>query len=163
MTIKQFTETEAFTKSFVSNPITFLIFGGQGSVYVSKLEYCPARKQVKLLYEPKEDYPGPVTVGNLMILPEDTEILIEGYPGDDTTPLQWVTPDNVEFHDGTIDFQRLLSDEEHKILFDAREELYGIMETLKNQDIPDEEIKNVFTTVIDDIDDKNHPISGILY
>lgn len=152
MTIEQFRLTEAFTKSFVSNPITYLIFGGQGSVYVSKLEYCPARKQVKLLSsEPKETYQGPVTVGNLMILPEDTEILIEGYPGDDDTPLQWETPDNVEFNDGTIDFQRLLSDEEHKALFDAREELYVIMENLKNQDIPEEEIKKIFTTVIKDI------------
>ena len=151
MTIRQFTETEAYVKSLVSNPITYLIFGGQGSVYVSKLEYCPARKQVKLLSEPKETYQGPVTVENLIILPDDTEILIEGYPGDDTTPLQWETPDNVEFHDGTIDFQRLLSDEEHKALFDAREELYVIMENLKNQDIPEEEIKKIFTTVIKDI------------
>lgn len=151
MTIEQFRLTEAFTKSFVSNPITYLIFGGQGSVYVSKLEYCPARKQVKLLSEPKETYQGPVTVGNIMILPEDTEILIEGYPGDDTTPLQWETPDNVEFYDGTIDFQRLLSVKEHKILFNAREELYSIMEDLKNQNIPEEEIKKIFTTVIKDI------------
>ena len=151
MTIEQFRLTEAFTKSFVSNPITYLIFGGQGSVYVSKLEYCPARKQVKLLSEPKETYQGPVTVKDLMLLPNDTEIFIEGYPGDDTTPLQWETPDNVEFHDGTIDFQRLLSDEEHKVLFDAQEELYSIMENLKNRDIPAEEIKKIFTTVIKDI------------
>lgn len=158
MTIKQFTETEAYVKSLVSNPIayaynpiTYLIFGGQGSVFVSKLEYCPAKKQVKLLSEPKETYKGPATVKDLMILPSDTEILIEGYPGDDTTPLQWETPDNVEFHDGTIDFQRLLSDEEHKVLFDAREELYAIMENLKNRDIPAEEIKKIFTTVIKDI------------
>lgn len=152
MTIQQFTETEAFTSSLISTPITYLIFGGQCSVNVSKLEYCPAKKQVKLLSEPKESYQGPVTVGDLLnFLPKDTEILIEGYPGDDTTPLQWETPDNVEFHEGSIDFQRLLSDEEHKILFDAREELYGIMETLKNQDIPEEEIKKIFTTVIKDI------------
>ena len=151
MTIEQFKLTEAFTKSLISNPITYLIFGGQGSVYVSKLEYCPSRKQVKLLSEPKETYQGPVTVNNLLILPDDTEILIEGYPGDDTTPLQWETPDNVEFYDGTIDFQRLLSDEEHKALFDAREELYSIMEELKNKDIPEEEIKKIFTTVIKDI------------
>ena len=158
MTIKQFTETEAYVKSLVSNPIayaynpiTYLIFGGQGSVFVSKLEYCPAKKQVKLLSEPKETYKGPVTVKDLVILPDDTEILIEGYPGDDTTPLQWETPDNVEFHDGTIDFQRLLSDEEHKVLFDAQEELYAIMENLKNRDIPAEEIKKIFTTVIKDI------------
>lgn len=152
MTIQQFQETEACTKSLISNPITYLVFGGQGSVYVSKLEYCPAKKQVKLISEPKETYEGPVTVGDLLnFLPKDTEILIEGYPGDDTTPLQWVTPDNVEFNDGSIDFQRLLSDEEHKILFNAREELYGIMETLKNQDIPEEEIKKIFTTVINDI------------
>ena len=152
MTIKQFTETETYVNSLISNPITYLIFGGQGSVYVSKLEYCPAKKQVKLLSEPKEDYQGPVTVENLIILPDDTEILIEGYPGDDTTPLQWETPDNVELQrDGSIDFQRLLSDEEHKILFDAQEELYTIMEHLKNQDIPEEEIKKIFTTVIKDI------------
>lgn len=151
MTIEQFKLTEAFTKSLISNPITYLIFGGQGSVYVSKLEYCPSRKQVKLLSEPKETYQGPVTVNNLLILPDDTEILIEGYPGDDTTPLQWETPDNVEFHDGTIDFQRLLSEEEHKALFDAREQLYSIMEELKNKDIPEEEIKKIFTTVIKDI------------
>lgn len=151
MTIGQFIETEAFVKSSISTPITYLIFGGQGSVYVSKLEYCPSRKQVKLLSEPKETYQGPVTVENLTILPNDTEILIEGYPGDDTTPLQWETPDNVEFYEGSIDFQRLLSDEEHKILFDAREELHGILETLKNQDIPEEEIKKIFTTVIKDI------------
>lgn len=151
MTIEQFKLTEAFTKSLISNPITYLIFGGQGSVYVSKLEYCPSKKQVKLLSEPKETYQGPVTVNNLLILPDDTEILIEGYPGDDTTPLQWETPDNVEFYDGTIDFQRLLSDEEHKALFDAQEELYTIMEKLKNENIPEEEIKKIFTTVIKDI------------
>lgn len=151
MTIQQFKLTEAFTKSITSNPITYLIFGGQGSVYVSKLEYCPSKKQVKLLSEPKETYQGPVTVNDLLILPDDTEILIEGYPGDDTTPLQWETPDNVEFYDGTIDFQRLLSDEEHKALFDAQEELYTIMEKLKNENIPEEEIKKIFTTVIKDI------------
>ena len=151
MTIPQFKLTEAFTKSLISNPITYLIFGGQCSVYVSKLEYCPSKKQVKLLSEPKETYQGPVTVNDLLILPDDTEILIEGYPGDDTTPLQWETPDNVEFYDGTIDFQRLLSDEEHKALFDAQEELYTIMEKLKNNDIPEEEIKKIFTTVIKDI------------
>lgn len=151
MTIEQFKLTEAFTKSLISNPITYLIFGGQGSVYVSKLEYCPSKKQVKLISEPKETYQGPVTVNNLLILPDDTEILIEGYPGDDTTPLQWETPDNVEFYDGTIDFQRLLSDEEHKALFDAQEELYTIMEKLKNENIPEEEIKKIFTTVIKDI------------
>ena len=151
MTIQQFKLTEAFTKSLISNPITYLIFGGQGSVYVSKLEYCPSKKQVKLLSEPQETYQGPVTVNDLLILPDDTEILIEGYPGDDTTPLQWETPDNVEFYDGTIDFQRLLSDEEHKALFDAKEELYTIMEKLKNNDIPEEEIKKIFTTVIKDI------------
>ena len=151
MTIQQFKLTEAFTKSLISNPITYLIFGGQCSVYVSKLEYCPSKKQVKLLSEPKETYQGPVTVNDLLILPDDTEILIEGYPGDDTTPLQWETPDNVEFYDGTIDFQRLLSDEEHKALFDAQEELYTIMEKLKNNDIPEEEIKKIFTTVIKDI------------
>lgn len=151
MTIEQFKLTEAFTKSLISNPITYLIFGGQGSVYVSKLEYCPSKKQVKLLSEPKETYQGPVTVDNLLILPDDTEILIEGYPGDDTTPLQWETPDNVEFYNGTIDFQRLLSDEEHKDLFDAQEELYTIMEELKNKNIPEEEIKKIFTTVIKDI------------
>lgn len=151
MTIEQFKLTEAFTKSLISNPITYLIFGGQGSVYVSKLEYCPSKKQVKLISEPKETYQGPVTVNDLLILPDDTEILIEGYPGDDTTPLQWETPDNVEFYDGTIDFQRLLSDEEHKALFDAQEELYTIMEKLKNENIPEEEIKKIFTTVIKDI------------
>lgn len=151
MTIQQFKLTEAFTKSLISNPITYLIFGGQGSVYVSKLEYCPSKKQVKLLSEPKETYQGPVTVNDLLILPDDTEILIEGYPGDDTTPLQWETPDNVEFYDGTIDFQRLLSDEEHQALFDAQEELYTIMEKLKNENIPEEEIKKIFTTVIKDI------------
>lgn len=151
MNIKQFKVTEAFTNSLISSPITYLVFGGQGSVYISKLEYCPSKKQVKLLTEPKETYQGPVTVENLLILPEDTEILIEGYPGDDTTPLHWLTPDNVEYHDGSIDFQRLLSDEEHKILFDAHEELYGIMETLKNHDIPEEEIQKVFTTVIKNI------------
>lgn len=152
MTIEQFKLTEAFTKSLISNPITYLIFGGQGSVYVSKLEYCPSKKQVKLLSEESnETYQGPVTVNNLLILPDDTEILIEGYPGDDTTPLQWETPDNVEFYNGTIDFQRLLSDEEHKALFDAQEELYTIMEKLKNENIPEEEIKKIFTTVIKDI------------
>lgn len=151
MTIRQFTETEAYVKSLVSKPITYLVFGGQGSVFVSKLEYCPAKKQVKLLSEPKETYQGPVTVEDLIILPDDTEILIEGYPGDDTTPLQWETPDHVEYLEDTIDFQRLLSEEEHQILFGAQEELYVIMEKLKDQDIPEEEIKKIFTTVINDI------------
>ena len=153
MTIKEFKNTEAFNLSELSNSITYLVFGGQGSLYVSRLEYCPAKKQVKLLSEPKETYRGPVTVENLLIFPDDTEILIEGYPGDDTTPLEWVTPDNVECPGGSfsLDFQRLFSDEEHKILFDAQEELYGIMETLRNTDIPDDEIKKIFTTVIKDI------------
>lgn len=151
MTLKQFTATEALANSLSSTPITYLVFGGQGSVYISKLEYCPSKKQVKLLTEPKETYQGPVTVENLLILPEDTEILIEGYPGDETTPLQWVTPDNVEYLNGSIDLQRLLSDEDHKILSDAQEELYGIIETLKNQDIPEEEIQKVFTTAIKNI------------
>lgn len=153
MTIKQFTETEAYTLSLTSSPITYLVFGGQGSVYVSKLEYYPAKKQVKLLSEPKEDFQGPVTVENLIILPDDTEILIEGYPGDDTTPLQWVTPDNVEYHhiDGSLDFQKILDDNQIKILHDALEELYGIMETLKNKDVPEEFITKIFRTVIQDI------------
>ena len=151
MTIEQFKETEAFTKSLFSNPITYLIFGGQGSVYVSKLEYCPAKKQVKLLSEPKETYQGPVTVGNLMIIPNDTEILIEGYQGDDTTPLQWETPDNVEYHDGSIDFQRLLDDNQTEILNDAFDKLHGILETLKDEDVPDEYITKVFLKVIKDI------------
>lgn len=151
MTIKQFTATEAFTNSLISTPITYLVFGGQGSVFVSKLEYCPSKKQVKLLTEPKETYQGPVTVENLLILPEDTEILIEGYPGDETIPLQWVTPDNVEYLEDSLDFQRLLSDEDLKILSDAQKELCGIIETLKNNDIPEKEIQKVFTTVIKDI------------
>ena len=154
MTIKEFKNTEAFNNlSQLSNSISYLVFGGQCSLYVSKLEYCPVKKQVKLLSEPKETYQGPVTVENLLIFPDDTEILIEGYPGDDTTPLEWVTPDNVECPGGSfsLDFQRLLSDEEHKILSDAQEELYGIMETLRNTDIPDDEIKKIFTTVIKDI------------
>ena len=95
MTIKEFKNTEAFNLSPLSNPITYLVFGGQGSLYISKLEYCPAKKQVKLLSEPKETYRGPVTVENLIIFPNDTEILIEGYPGDDTTPLEWVTPNDL--------------------------------------------------------------------
>lgn len=151
MTIKQFTETEAYIKSLVSNPITYLIFGGQGSVSVSKLEYCPAKKQVKLLSESKETYQGPVTVENLMILPEDTEILIEGYPGDDTTPLQWETPDNVEYHVGSIDFQKLYDENQLKIIHDAQEDLYVLKEKLQDMDVPDEEIKKIFTTVIKDI------------
>lgn len=149
MTIKEFKNTEAFNLSELSNPISYLVFGGQGSLYVSKLEYCPAKKQVKLLSE--QTYLGPVTVENLLIFPDDTEILIEGYPGDDTTPLEWVTPDNVEYGSFSLDFQRLFSDEEHKIMVDAMEELNGIMDTLRNQNIPDEEIKRIFTTVIKDI------------
>lgn len=105
MTIYQFQLTEAFTSSSITTPITYLIFGGQGSVYISKLEYCPAKKQVKLLSEPKKTYQGPVTLGDLNIFPDDTEILIEGYPGDDTTPLQWETPTEVEYLNGHIDFQ----------------------------------------------------------
>ena len=105
MTIKQFKSTEAFTSSSITTPITYLIFGGQGSVTISKLEYCPAKKQIKLLTEPKKTYKGPITVEDLLIFPEDIEILIEGYPGDDTTPLQWETPTEVEYLNGHIDFQ----------------------------------------------------------
>lgn len=150
MTIRQFKDTEAFNLSFVSTPITYLIFGGQGSVDVSKLEYCPAKKQVKLLSVPKGDG-SEVTVGDLMIFPDDTEILIEGYPGDDTTPLEWETPDNVEFYEGYIDFQRLLDDNQTQILFKAREELYVIMENLRNQDVPDKYITKIFQEVTKDI------------
>lgn len=152
MTIQQFIKEVEAHKIQISTPITSLAFGGQGSVYVSKLEYCPSKKQVKLLSEESnETYQGPVTVDNLLILPYDTEILIEGYPGDDTTPLQWETPDHIEYLDGYLDFQKLLSDEDHKILFDAQEELYTLMEKLKNENIPEEEIKKIFTTVIKDI------------
>lgn len=152
MTIQQFIQEVEAHKIQISTPITSLTFGGQGSVYVSKLEYCPSKKQVKLLSEESnETYQGPVTVNNLLILPDDTEILIEGYPGDDTTPLQWETPDHIEYLDGYLDFQKLLSDEDHKILFDAQEELYTLMEKLKNENIPEEEIKKIFTTVIKDI------------
>lgn len=152
MTIQQFIKEVEAHKIQISTPITSLTFGGQGSVYVSKLEYCPSKKQVKLLSEESnETYQGPVTVNNLLILPDDTEILIEGYPGDDTTPLQWETPDHIEYLDGYLDFQKLLSDEDHKILFDAQEELYTLMEKLKNENIPEEEIKKIFTTVIKDI------------
>ena len=152
MTIQQFIKEVEAHKIQISTPITSLVFGGQGSVYVSKLEYCPSKKQVKLLSEESsETYQGPVTVNNLLILPDDTEIPIEGYPGDDTTPLQWETPDHIEYLNGYLDFQKLLSDEDHKILFDAQEELYVIMEKLKNENIPEEEIKKIFTTVIKDI------------
>lgn len=152
MTIKQFSETEACLASLLSTKVSYLIFGGQGSLFIRSLEYCPGKKQLKLVDGCSNNSEAePVTVGDILIFPKDTEILIEGYPGDDTTPLQWETPDNVEYLNNTIDFQRFLSDEEHKILFDAREELYGIMETLKNKDIPDEEIKKIFTTVIKDI------------
>lgn len=105
MTIYSFQLTEAFTTSSITTPITYLVFGGQGSVYVSKLEYCPAKKQVKLLSEPKETYKGPVTLKDLIIFPDDTEILIEGYPGDEVTPLQWETPNVVEHDNNSIDFQ----------------------------------------------------------
>lgn len=105
MTIKQFKSTEAFTLSSITTPITYLIFGGQGSLYISKFEYCPAKKQLKLLTESGKTYKGPVTLGDLNIFPDDTEILIEGYPGDDTTPLQWETPTEVEYLNGHIDFQ----------------------------------------------------------
>lgn len=151
MTIGQFMETEAYVKCFIYSPITYLTFGGQGSVYVSKLEYCPAKKQVKLLSEPKETYKGPVTVRNLILFPNDTEILIEGYPGDDTTSLQWETPDHVEYHDGTIDFQKLYDENQLKIIHDAQEELYVLKENLQNMDVPDEEIKRIFTIVLKDI------------
>ncbi len=151
MTIKQFQETEAYVKSRLSTPITYLVFGGQGSVFVSKLEYCPAKKQVKLLSEPKETYQGPVTLENLEVFPEDTEILIEGYPGDDTTTLEWVTPDNVEYLEDSIDFQRLLDDNQIKILDYAFNELYATVEVLKGQDVPDEYITKVFQKVIKEI------------
>ena len=105
MTIKSFKSTKALSLSSITTPITYLIFGGQGSVYVSKLEYCPAKKQIKLISEPKETYQGPVTLENLLIFPEDTEILMEGYPGDETTPLQWETPNVVEYYEGSIEFQ----------------------------------------------------------
>lgn len=111
MNIKQFRETEAFIKNPISTPITFLIFGGQGSVFISKLEYCPSKKQVKLLTESQETYQGPATVEDLIRFPGDTEILIEGYPGDDFTPTQWVTPDNVELYENAIDFQSLSEEE----------------------------------------------------
>lgn len=105
MTIYQFQLTEAFTLSSITTPITYLVFGGQGSLYISKLEYCPAKKQLKLLTESGKTYQGPVTLGDLNIFPDDTEILIEGYPGDDTTSLQWETPTEVEYLNGHIDFQ----------------------------------------------------------
>ena len=150
MTIKQFMETEACKANLLSTKVSYLIFGGQGSLFICSLEYCPGKKQLKLVDGCSNNSEAePVTVGDILMFPKDTEILIEGYPGDDTTPLQWETPDNVEYYNGSIDFQRLLSDEEHKILFDAREELHGIMETLRNHNIPEEEIKKIFDDVID--------------
>lgn len=132
----------------ISTEITYLVFGGQGSVYISRLEYCPAKKQVKLLSEPQGTYRGPVTLGDLLIYPPNTEILIEGYPGNEDTQLQWVTPDNVEYtpDTGNIDFQRLLREEETTILNQAMKEIYGIVDTLKGKDIPNEIIQNLLKT-----------------
>lgn len=149
MTIKNFKRTFAFEPSVKANAkISYLVFGGQGSVFVSKFEYYPAKKQVKLLSRLSTTS---ATVSDLLLFPDDTEILIEGYPGDDITPLEWVTPDEVEFINGTVDFQRLLTDEQHKMIHDAREELYVIMENLKNQDVPEEYITKIFQEVIKDI------------
>lgn len=154
MTIGQFSETEACVSSLLSTKVSYLIFGGQGSLFIRSLEYCPSKKQLKLIDGcSKESEAEPVTIGDLLMFPKDTEILIEGYPGDDNSSPEWETPDHVDFYKetNTLDFSKLLSDDQIKALHDAREELYVIMENLRNQDIPVEEIIMIFTDVINDI------------
>lgn len=105
MTIKEL-KGRTYNQVFLSTPLTFLIFGGQGSIYVSKLEYCPAKKQLKLKSEHKDSgYKGPARFKDLLIFPDDTVILIEGYPGDDQTPREWVSPNYLEVSTECLDFQ----------------------------------------------------------
>lgn len=104
MTIKEL-KGKTYNQVFLSTELTYLVFGGQGSVYVSKLEYCPAKKQLKLLSEHKDTFRGPVRFQDLLIYPDNTEILIEGYPGDDQEPQEWVTPNELEVNTQNIDFQ----------------------------------------------------------
>lgn len=152
MTIKEL-KNLVIGKVTLSTRLSYLIFGGQGSLYISKLEYCPSKKQLKLMDETKETFKDPALYKDLLIFPEDTEILIEGYPGDENTPLQWETPDNIDICDNCLDFQRLLSDEEHQIISDAEKELQGIVNTLKDQDIPEYHIKEMFEKITKKIEE----------
>ena len=142
--------------------LTYLVFGGQASVYITSLEYIPTKGQLKLksgtINKPSKSPKKQKTVkfntvrfSDLFIYPEDTEILIEGYPGD--TPEngpEWETPQNIEFNENehTLDFQRLLTDDEMNLL-EEQMKLFDstILSTLRNVDIP----KEIVTKAIEEL------------
>lgn len=148
MTIQDLTNTPEFNqakKYFGTNDgnaicLTSLVFGGQGSVYISIAEYCPAKKQIKLKSELKETYKGPMCLTDLFLFPKDTEILIEG-----ETELDWVTPDWIEFNENSLewDFQHILDDNQKEIIEKYQKEIHTLVENMESDDIPDFVIKRI--------------------
>lgn len=125
--------------------ITYLIFGGQGSVYVHFLEWSPSQKQVKLISKPIKGTHTPVRLRDLYKLPDNTEILIEGYPGDDDHPTEWISPNYIDTSDkGSIDFQ---FDSTIDLMDKSKKNLHQIKEELQEQ-LTDKEIKEFFTNFI---------------
>ena len=152
MTVQEL-KGKAYNKAFLTTGLSYLVFGGQGSVLVSSIEYFPAKNEVRLHSEKKDTFKGPARFQDLLKLPDNTIILIEGYPGDDTHPMEWVTPNEVEVNTQNIDFSHYdpeaeYDDDQKKIIHNAKEELYLIREELMRKDFDDREIKQIMTQFI---------------
>ena len=79
--------------------ITYLIFGGQGSLYINKLDYDPENKTVKLLDGRHTENKVPIKMSELFKLPEYTEIIIEGTEGFGPE-WEWYSPNDIDIdHD----------------------------------------------------------------
>lgn len=114
MTIKELKQHMVGVPNYMR--VTYLVFGGQGSVYVSILEWNYGKHQLKLKSEPKETFKAAVMLRNLYIFPDDTEILIEGYPGDNEgDEPEWYSPNRIEIDitDKSIDLINEPEDEDN--------------------------------------------------
>lgn len=152
MTVQEL-KGKAYNKAFLTTELSYLVFGGQGSVLVSSIEYFPAKNEVRLHSEKKDTFKGPARFQDLLKLPDNTVILIEGYPGDDTHPMEWVTPNGVDINTQNMDFyhddpEEEYDDNQKEIIHNAKEELYLIREELMRKGFDDREIKQIMTQFI---------------
>ena len=78
--------------------ILYLIFGGQDSLYIEKLDYDPENRTVKLLDGHHTENRNHIKMSELLQLPDYTEILIEGWEGE--PGWEWYSPNDIDIdHD----------------------------------------------------------------
>lgn len=59
------------------NLVTYTVFGGQADIYIGKIEYLPSDQAIRLLPSRSKR----IHLRDLLIFPDQTRILIEGYEG----------------------------------------------------------------------------------